>query len=142
MKHIYLAFILLIFVGCGSGIGSQERLGWYVPFVPDDLVVERFYETPSPSMDHEYMWQIKIVDNDDFSKFATQFTKAPPNAIGVSDAGVAVFDEHPAWWRKLRFPQKSLHRHRVTVVGSGGGERADVIALFDKNKGCLYIQAY
>lgn len=135
-------FVLLL-AGCKSGVGPTERLGWYVPFVPKNLNIEKFYETPSPSMDHEYMWKIKIEDDEEYTKFEQQFSKAPPNVDGVNDYDtVAVFDVHPNWWKKIDFTKGILHKHRVQVVGSGGGEWADVFALIDREAGFLYIQAF
>lgn len=127
-----------------SGIGPYERLGWYVPFVPQTLVVEKFYESPSPAMDHEYMWKIKIDSSEQFQRFWKQFSSAPPNAEGASiSGGPAVFDYHPVWWREIDFKRGvSFFMYRISVVGSGGGEKADVFALFDKDAGCVYIQAY
>ncbi len=143
MRLAIISLALVVFGGCSSGIGSHERLGWYVPFVPDDLVVERFYETPSPSMDHEYMWKIKLSANEAFAKFEQQFINAPPNVAGINDyGGPCVFDEHPTWWKSIDFTNGVLHQHRVTVVGSGGGEWASIFALFDKEDGYLYLQAF
>jgi hypothetical protein len=104
--HI-IAVIALFLVGCKSGIGPKERLGWYVPFVPQGLNIETFYETPGPSTDHEYMWKIQIKYDEEYLKFEEQFTKAPPNVDGVNDYdSVAVFDAAMAacWSRgKMRF---------------------------------------
>ncbi len=143
MKYILIGFVLLFLTGCKSGINSRERLGWYFPFVPKVLVIDKFYETPSPSMDHEYMWKIKISDSDDYRKFEQQFTKSPPNKKGENDySDPVVSDGHPSWWKKLDFSQGVLHKHRVSVVGSGGGELADVFVLVDREHGYLYIQAF
>ena len=140
--RLIVAFALLLLTGCSSGIGDTERLGWYVPFVPDDLVIERFYETPSPSMDHEYMWKIKIVDNDEFRKFEQQFTVGPPNQDGVNDLiGACVFDTHPNWWKNVNFGVGVLYKYRVSV-GGNGNEWANIFALFDRDAGCLYVQAF
>ena len=79
-----ISIIALLLASCKSGIGPKERLGWYVPFVPKDLVIEKFHETPSPSMDHEYMWMIRIQGDEEYLRFEEQFTKAPPNADGVN----------------------------------------------------------
>jgi hypothetical protein len=138
-----IAVVALFLTGCKSGIGSKERLGWYVPFVPKDLDIEKFYETPSPSMDHEYMWMIRIKGNEEYLRFEEQFTKAPPNVDGVNDYdSVAAFDAHPQWWKKIDFSKGTLHKHRVQVVGSGGSEWAYVFAMLDKEAGLLYIQAF
>ena len=119
MKYIFVGLALLLLAGCGSGIGAHERLGWYLPFVPGDLVVEEFYETRSPSMDHEYMWKILIADNEDFGKFEQQLVQPPSNAVGVNDlVSAAIFDSHPRWWKKIKFDNGVLHKHRVCVVGS------------------------
>ena len=134
------AFILS---SCKSGVESRERLAWYMPFVPQNLSIEKFYETASPSMDHEYMWKIKIEDTADYRKFEKQLTAAPSNVDGVNDySSVAEFDEHPDWWKDIDFTKGGLHKHRVQVVGSGGGEWANVFALVDKEAGFLYIQAF
>ena len=145
-SSIILTLLVLtasILSGCKSGIDSSERLGWYVPFVPKNLQMEKFYETPSPSMDHEYMWKIKIGNNEEYTKFEQQFTKAPSNASGVNDYdAVVVFDSHPNWWKKVDFNQGTLYKHRVEVVGSKGGEWANVFALVDKKAGYIFIQAF
>jgi len=118
-------------------------MGWYVPFVPETLDIVKFYETPSPSMDHEYMWFIRITNDESYRKFEEQFTKAPPNVDGVNDYDrAAVFDEHPRWWKEIDFSKGTLYKHRVQVVGSAGSEWADIFALLDKQAGFLYVQAY
>ena len=139
----FIAVIALCLGGCKSGIGPKERLGWYVPFVPKGLDIVEFYETPSPSMDHEYMWKIRINADEQYLKFEEQFTKATPNVDGANDYdSVAKFDAHPRWWKEIDFSKGILHKHRVQVVGSGGSERADVFALLDKEAGFLYVQAF
>lgn len=144
MKFFHLIFLIALFLaGCKSGIGPEARLGWYVPYVPAGLVIENFYETPSPSMDHEYMWKIRIKDDEDYLKFQQQFTKAPSNVDGLNDYdGVSVFDAHPRWWKDIDFTKGILYRHRVQVVGSGGTEWAFVFAMLDKDAGCLYVQVF
>ena len=125
-----------------SGIGSYERLGWYLASVPKSLMIEKFYETPSPSMDHEYMWKIKIEDTKEFKKFALQLSKPPANMIDVNGPGdVVIFESHPSWWKQIDFTTGEMHKYFVTVIGSNGGEKATIVALFDKAGGYLYIQA-
>ncbi len=140
---VALFFCPYYFWNGSSGIGSHERLGWYVPYVPQSLVVERFYETPSPAMDHEYMWKVKIDASEEFQRFWKQLSSAPPNAVGDSiHDHAAIFDSHPMWWKEIDFKRGVFFKYRVSVVGSGGGERADVFALYDKGAGYAYIQAY
>ena len=139
----FITIFLFVLAGCKSGIGPYERLGWYVPYVPQSLVIEKFYESPSPAMDHEYMWKIKVDDNEEFQRFWKQFSSPPPNADGVSGySSAAIFDHHPMWWKKLDFKRGVLFKYRVSVVGSGGGEKAEVFALFYRDAGFVYIQAF
>lgn len=132
-----------------SGINAQDRLAWYVPYVPNDLQIEKFYETPSPSMDHTYMWKIKIAENDTFKKFAEQFTQSPINVDGVNDYGeVPSFDTHPDWWRSIDFKKYKVYQYRVVCVPPKSttphesSERAYLFAFFDKQGGYLYVQAF
>ena len=126
-----------------SGIGARDRLAWYLPFVPNDLNIEKFYETPCPAMDYEYMWKIKIEDTAEFKKFSQQLTAKLSNSAGKNDLSeVPKFDAHPRWWRAIDFEQGKLHRHFVTVVGSDGGERGYVFALIRREEGFIYIQAF
>ena len=128
------------FVGA-SGINAHDRLAWYVPYVPKELKIELFYETPSPAMDHDYMWKIKIEETKDFHKFADQFLKAPPNVDGVSDlSDVSVFDGHPDWWKAINFDEHKHYNYKVKLVN--GDERAYLFALFDRDAGYLYVQAF
>ena len=124
-------------------MASRERLGWYLPFVPENLEIVEFYETPSPAMDHEYMWKIKITDSEQYQKFEEQLKKGPVNVDGKNDyAGVSEFDEHPDWWKIVNFSDGILHMHRVQVIGSGGTEWGNIFALFDDEEGFCYIQAF
>lgn len=142
MKYVIAGLCLVLLAGCRSGIDPLERLGWYVPYVPKDLAVKEFYETPSPSMDHDYLWKIRITKSSGYKKFERQFTKGPSNASGVNHySEPVVFDCHPGWWKKLDFSKGTLYKHRVKVVG-GGGQLAYVFAFIDRKAGYLYIQAF
>ncbi len=124
-----------------SGMNGHKRLAWYLPKVPSDLKIELFYETPSPSMDHDYMWKIKIEETEDFKKFTEQFLKPPANAYGECDLDeVSVFNDHPDWWKAIKFDKYKIYRHRVKVVNSQ--EIGYLVAFFDKDTGHLYIQAF
>lgn len=132
-----------------SGINAHDRLAWYVPYVPKDLKIELFYETPSPAMDHEYMWKIKLEETEEFKKFAVQFLKPPPNVDEVNDVSdVAVFDAHPDWWRAIKFDDHKVYQYRVVTVVPDSSvpresrERGYLFGVFDKEKGCLYVQAF
>ncbi len=126
-----------------SGIGAYERLAWYLPWVPKSLTIEKFYETPVPASDYEYMWKIKISKTPEFMRFEKQITGKPSNAsgeAGASDLLVSQIPSHPAWWRNLDLEHGERYRYYVNVVG-GGGEKAYLYALIDRNSGYLYIQA-
>jgi hypothetical protein len=138
--RIFVTIFLFVLASCKSGIGPHERLGWYGPYVPQRLIIERFYETPGPSMDHEYMWKIKTDGSEEFSRFWQQFSSTPPNADGVNNYdSVAIFASHPEWWKEIDFKKGVLFKYRVSVIGSGGAEKADVFVLFDKDAGYVYI---
>ena len=126
-----------------SGVNAYDRLKWYLPNVPKDLAIEKFYETPSPAMDHEYMWKIKIQNSDTFERFQKQLTQAPPNSVGKNKYDEPIkFESHPRWWNALDFKKGKLYAHFVEVVGSNGGEKAYLFAFLDENTDYIYIQAF
>jgi hypothetical protein len=125
-----------------SGLGERERLKWYLPEVPESLVIEKFYESPSPAMDHDYMWKIKVEDSEMFKGFQKQLSQKPPNYCGVNDLSeVPVFDVHPKWWRSIDFEKGTLYQYIVEVFGSKGSEKSSLFAFFDQDASYLYIQA-
>jgi hypothetical protein len=125
-----------------SGIGARDRLKWYLPSVPDSVVIEKFYESPSPAMDHQYIWEIIVEDNDNFRLFETQLTQKPPNFHEENELSNSwVFDEHPSWWKSLDFESFERYQYIVEVVGSNDSERAYLAPFFDEKSGFLYISA-
>lgn len=125
-----------------SGINARDRLAWYLPYISDNLNIEQFYETPSPAMDHDYIWKIKIEDSPNFKKFVKQLTEPPSNVDGINDySGVSQFEDHPKWWTSLDTENLEIYRYRVSVVG-GAEEKAYLTVLFDRNSGYLYIHAF
>ncbi|MGJ8657212.1 MAG: hypothetical protein ACSHX6_12245 [Akkermansiaceae bacterium] len=124
-----------------SGIGPHERLTWYLPFVPPSLNIEEFYETPSPSMDHDYIWKIKIEDADTFKKFITQLTSPPPNAIGGSKLSESpVFRVHPTWWKNLDFTKGNLKQYNIELTNNiKGSAKTTIFAFIDQQENYIYI---
>ena len=96
--------LLFLLSGCktenfGSGISASDRLKWYLTFVPPSLKIENFYESPSPAMDHIYLWEIVSTNDEVWDKFEAQLTSKPTNRddLGV-DTGIMA-DDFPKWWR-------------------------------------------
>lgn len=124
-----------------SGITSYERLGWYLPYVPQSLIIEEFYETPSPSMDHDYIWKIKIENTDTFKKFITQLTSPPPNYTGEGDySAPPVFKRHPEWWQNLDFSKGTLKQYNIELVDNiKDGAQTTIYAFIDNQEEYIYI---
>ncbi len=126
-----------------SGIKPHDRLAWYLPEVPENLKIELFYETPSPAMDHDYMWKIKMEDTEEFKNFAAQLTSPPTNFCGKNDLReIPVFDTHPDWWKSIKFENHKTYQYMVWVFGSNKNQKAYLFALFDEEKKYLYVQAF
>jgi hypothetical protein len=121
--------------GSGSGIAAGDRLKWYFTFVPPNLEIEKFYESPSPAMDHYYLWKIRITDDEDYRKFEAQITG---NAINRDGAGVdtgLITDDYPKWWKNENL--EKMEGYKFT-----GNENGNVYAMFDREAGILFLQVH
>lgn len=136
----FLAILCFALSGCnkpssGSRIPADDRLKWYFTFVPPNLEIERFHESPSPAMDHYYLWQIRISDNEDYRKFEAQITAHATNRDGAgADTGLITYS-YPKWWKNANL--EKMEGYRFT-----GKENGSVYAMFDREAGILFIQVH
>ena len=141
MNHLIttvVAALAILLSGCssknsGSGISAEDRLKWYFAYIPPDLKIEMFHESPSPAMDHYYLWKIKITEHADYQKFEAQITNKPTNRDGGGvDTGI-ITDDYPKWWKNENL--ESMEGYRFT-----GNANGRVYAMFDRKASILFLQ--
>lgn len=117
----------------GSGITADDRLKWYFSFVPANLEIEKFHESPSPAIDHFYLWKIKITGDKDYRKFEAQITGKPINRDGAGvDTGL-ITDDYPQWWKNANLEKMEGYRFK-------GNNNGNIYAMFDREAGILFLQ--
>lgn len=132
--QMIIILVSVLLTACGLPPSSaHDRLALYFDDIPQQLTINKYYESNSPAMDHTYCWEIAIIDNEAFKQFGQQIISQASNVDGIGPDTGLIGHSLPDWWDEEYL--RSLEGYRFAVANSGQS-----VAMFDRSKGLLYIQ--